>query len=441
MFVKQIFLTLSLFLWVETFYAQSILVVDPVQPPATTISSLNLLTCETTVVAANLNLPERPLGICQMHNGNIYIICRNPANSNGSTLIFRYNPGAGLLENMLTVPAGSARAMVALNDSVIIIHTSFELREYNINQNTTTFISSIPGLEFRSMFFYNGTLYGQTLTSGIFQIQLPSGVATNTNKVASGQPTTSVCNRIIVGDNPPTGALGTMNWDNRSVNPLCYEDYNALNWGVYAPDPFNSTGPLCDCETESGNFTSAFLSYNPCVPNSVTLPHNGNEVLDGNDNLIFVLGTYDLSGPQVEYTVVAYYNQPIIEFLPGITEPGVSYRIFAIAADALGTGVDFNDFCLDALNAGWIQWREAPGVSFSAQNNCPSGCQMINLTFTGQAPYTLTYQTTAGTTQQNFTQTFNSNTASIEVCPPTGYEGPVSVQSLSLSDATNCNCN
>lgn len=438
MLKKQVYPVLALLFWAGSLCAQSILVVDPVIPPATTISSLNLVTCETTVLAANLNLPERPRGICQMPDGNIYIICRNPGNFNNSTFIFRYDPTTGLLENMLTVPAGSARAMIALNDSIIIIHTSFRLYEYNINQNTATFITALSG-EFRSLFFYNGMLYGQNESGFIFQIQYPSGVVTSLNLVAGGQPTTSVCNLVVLGNNSFTGGIGTLDWDNRSVNPLCYEDYNLTNQGVYAPDPFNSTGPLCDCETESGTFSGPYLSYNPCIHNAVTLPHNDNEMLDGNDNLIFVLGTYDMSGPQVNYNVVAYYTQPIIEFLPGVTEPGVPYIIFAIAADALGNGVDFDDLCLDALNAGWIQWRAAPSVSFSLQSTCPSGCQMINLSFTGLAPFTLTYQTIAGTTQQSFTQTFNNSTASIEVCPPPGYEGAITVQSLALTDVF-CTC-
>jgi hypothetical protein len=99
-----------------------------------------------------------------------------------------------------------------------------------------------------------------------------------------------------------------------------------------------------------------------------------------------------------------------------------------------------DDLCLDALNAGWIQWRAAPSVSFSLQSTCPSGCQMIDLSFTGLAPFTLTYQTIAGTTQQSFTQTFKNSTASIEVCPPPGYEGPITVQSLALTDVF-CTCN
>ncbi|MEI6411134.1 MAG: hypothetical protein WCR52_17235 [Bacteroidota bacterium] len=441
MLKKQVYLSLVLLFWAGSLCAQSILVVDPVIPPATTISSLNLVTCETTVLAANLNLPERPRGICQMPDGNIYIICRNPSNINNSTFIFKYDLNTGLLENMLTVPAGSARAMIALNDSIIIIHTSFKLYEYNINQNTATFITALSGsYEFRSLFFYNGMLYGQNESGYIFQIQYPSGVVTSLNLAVGGQPATSVCNLVVLGNNSFTGGIGTLDWGNKSVNPLCYEDYNPANQGVYATDPFNSTGPLCDCTTESGTFANPYLSYNPCVPNAVTLPHNGNEVLDGNDNLVFVLGTYDMSGPEVKYNVVAYYTQPIIEFLPGVTEPNVPYTIFAIAADALGNGVDFDDLCLDAQNAGSIQWRAAPSVSFSLQSTCPSGCQMINLSFTGLAPFTLTYKTIAGTTQQSFTQTFNSSTGSIEVCPPPGYAGPITVQSLALTDAF-CTCN
>jgi hypothetical protein len=82
----------------------------------------------------------------------------------------------------------------------------------------------------------------------------------------------------------------------------------------------------------------------------------------------------------------------------------------------------------------------APSVSFSAQNDCSSGCQMIDATFTGTAPYTLTYQVTAGATQQTFTQTFGNSNASFEVCPPPGFSGSMEVSAVGLTDAF-CTCN
>jgi hypothetical protein len=434
---KQVYLAVLLLFLTGGLCGQSILVVDPIIPPATTILSLNLVTCETTVLGANLNLPERPRGICQMPDTNIYILCRNPNNFNNSTLVFRYNPNTNALDNMLTVPAGTARAMIALNDSIIILHTSFALYEYNINQNTATFITSLSGsFEFRSLFFYNGQLYGQNESGFLFNIQYPSGVVTSVNH-QTGLPITSVCNIIVLGNNTWPGGTGTLDWGNKSINPLCYNSYNVANQGVYATDPFNDTGPLCDCETEAG--TSGNMPPIVCVPNSFNVPHNGNELLDGDDNLIYVLGYYDMSGPKFAYQVVHYYTQPILEFIPGVTEPGVWYYVFAIAGSALGDGVDFNDICLDAQFIRQIQWRAAPSVSFSAQNACPSGCQMVDVAFTGTGPYTLTYQVTAGATQQTFTQTFGNSTASIQVCPPPGYEGPVEVQATALVDAW-CTC-
>lgn len=435
---KQVLLAVLWLLWTGSTKAQSMLVLEPTGPP-TTVLSLDLVTCETTVLGANLNLPGQPRGLCQMPDTNIYFLCRSPNNPNNTSFIVRYNPNTNQLDNLFTLNFGIAQKIVALNDSIILMHTNFRLHEYNINQNTVTSTVTVSITFLRSLFFYNGELWGQNETGFLFRIEYPSGVVTPLN-YQTGFPMTSVCNILVAGNmNAPPGGLGILDWDTRSINPLCYNDYNALGFGVYAPDPFNSTGPLCDCETEAGT-SSGNMPSTVCVPNSFNVPHNGDEALDGDDNLIYVIGFYDMSGPKYTYQVVHYYTQPILEFIPGITEPGVWYRVFAIAGNALGDGVDFSDICLDAQFIRQIQWRAAPSVSFSAQNACPSGCQMVDVAFTGTGPYTLTYQVTAGATQQTFTQTFGNSTASIEVCPPPGYEGTVEVQATALTDAA-CGCN
>ncbi len=431
---KQVLIAVSWLLWMGGIEAQSILVLEPIGPP-TTVLSLDLVTCETTTLGANLNLPGLPRGLCQIPDANIYFLCINPNSPGNSSFIVRYNPNTNQLDNLFTLTFGSAQAMVALNDSIILVHTSFRLYEYNINQNTVTSTVNVNFI-FRSLFFYNGELYGQNTSGSLFLIQYPSGVATGLN-FGTGSPITSVCNILVADYNTFPGGLGIFDWDTGTNNLLCYNAYNALNQGIYAPDPFNSTGPLCDCETEAG--TSGNMPTVVCAPNSFNVPHNGNELLDGDDNLIYVIGYYDMSGPKVTYQVVHYYTQPILEFIQGVTEPGVWYYVFAIAGNALGDGVDFNDICLDAQFIRQIQWRAAPSVSFSAQNACPSGCQMVDVALTGTGPYTLTYQVTAGAIQQTFTQTFSISTASIEVCPPPGYEGPVEVQATALTDAF-CTC-
>jgi subtilisin-like proprotein convertase family protein len=80
-----------------------------------------------------------------------------------------------------------------------------------------------------------------------------------------------------------------------------------------------------------------------------------------------------------------------------------------------------------------------PSVVFSVANpeSCAGACNTVVATFTGVAPFNLTYETSAGTTQ---TQTFTSNSGSFQVCPPAGFLGSFLVTAVSLSDA-NCVCN
>jgi hypothetical protein len=82
----------------------------------------------------------------------------------------------------------------------------------------------------------------------------------------------------------------------------------------------------------------------------------------------------------------------------------------------------------------------APTVAFSASNTqvCAGGCLTLNLTFTGTAPFNLTYSSITGGQQA---QTFASSTGTLQICPPAGTPaGDVTISAISLSDA-NCLCN
>jgi hypothetical protein len=79
-----------------------------------------------------------------------------------------------------------------------------------------------------------------------------------------------------------------------------------------------------------------------------------------------------------------------------------------------------------------------PTVAFSGPPEvCEGGCQNFAVSFTGTAPFNLTYESPGGITQ---TQTFTSNTGTIQVCPPAGTPpGATALSAVSLSDR-NCVC-
>lgn len=127
------------------------------------------------------------------------------------------------------------------------------------------------------------------------------------------------------------------------------------------------------------------------------------------------------------------------EFIPGVTEYGEIYYVYAVAGNSLGNEVDFSDPCREISLPVAVRWRASPTVVLTNNNNCLSGCLMIDVVFTGKSPFTLTYQVSAGGTTQTFTQVFTSTTGSFEVCPPAGFLGQMDVTATALEDAF-CTC-
>ena len=118
---------------------------------------------------------------------------------------------------------------------------------------------------------------------------------------------------------------------------------------------------------------------------------------------------------------------------------GVTYYIAAIAGNNVGGNVDLTDICLDISNAIPVTWQPLPTVIFTVANPdvCAGGCTVITATFTGTAPFTLTYST-PGTGP--VTQIFSGNTGTFQVCAPAGsLPGSFTLQATGLVDAW-CTC-
>jgi hypothetical protein len=187
-------------------------------------------------------------------------------------------------------------------------------------------------------------------------------------------------------------------------------------------------GPPC-CSTDAGTMLAQTISV--CANQQATFTHNGDEVLDGNDLLQFILfsNLNDTLG-----SIIAISNTPTFTFNPATMQADVTYYVAAIAGNNVGGNVDLNDPCLDISNAAQLIWRPLPEVTFSANTNdiCAGRCQTITATFTGTAPFTLTY-TTPG--NGPITQTFSSNTGSFQVCVPANAPvGGFTVQATALTD-------
>jgi hypothetical protein len=190
----------------------------------------------------------------------------------------------------------------------------------------------------------------------------------------------------------------------------------------------------CLCSTFAGTVNN--VTFNVCVPGSVTVPYNNNATLDGNDILRYIL----FSDPADTLgSLLVQSSSPTIAFDPASMQTGIPYYLATIVGDDLAGNVNLNDPCLDISNtAAQVIWREQPAVAFSVANPdvCVGECVTITATFTGTPPFALTYTTPAGT----FTESFQGNTSVILVCVPSGAPtGPLQVQAVSLTDGW-CAC-
>ncbi len=168
-------------------------------------------------------------------------------------------------------------------------------------------------------------------------------------------------------------------------------------------------GPSC-CITDAG--TMQATSQTVCVGQPANFAHNGNQILDNNDLLRYIL----FSNPADTLgSIVATSATPSFAFNSATMQTGVTYYAAAIAGNNLNGNVDLNDPCLDVSNAAEVVWRPLPTVALSVADPkvCAGACTDLTATFTGTAPFTLTYTTPASGT---VTQTFSGNSGIFQVC-------------------------
>lgn len=415
------------------------------------IGRFDLATCTYTLIVTDIDIWFADFLLAD--NDVWYLL----GEINTNPALYTLDPVTGNTTLLHTFPNYQVGGTIMqLNPDTLVVVSGGSYYLFDLNTNNATYLGYFNSNHSAEMFVYQGNVY-LNRPGGLYEVTLVPTLSFNlVLSPASniGFPT-GVCNKVFSIGEPGTSITKIYEYDitNNTYNILCYDIDNLIpnfNFGYLssinvslAPDPDNPIGPLCDCISESGTFSSSGV-INGCAGQPIVLPHNGDDILDGDDILVFALTTSNSNGSESIFlnypdNVLHQYTQPLAEFLPGITEYGVIYRIYAIAGNALGDGVDFFDVCREISAPIAVRWRPSPSVSFSAQNACPSGCQMVDVAFTGTGPYTLTYQVTAGATQQTFTQTFGNSTASIQVCPPPGYEGAVEVQATALMDAW-CTC-
>jgi gliding motility-associated-like protein len=149
----------------------------------------------------------------------------------------------------------------------------------------------------------------------------------------------------------------------------------------------------CACATNAGTMSLTSVSLCPSEKTVASI-HNGDQILDGNDVLMFVL--HQGSGSSI-VSPVDTSNTPVFGYDPDKMAFNRDYYITPIAGNAKAgfpSIVDDNDPCRSIKPGFKVVWKEGPLASVVLTDNrlCVGDTTMLNINIVGNnPPYTLVY--------------------------------------------------
>ena len=139
----------------------------------------------------------------------------------------------------------------------------------------------------------------------------------------------------------------------------------------------------CDCITDVGT-ADVNGELKLCHGDTAWFTHHGDEVLDPNDLLEFVLHTGTSGGLG---TIIKRSDAPWFVLDTTSMQYGMVYCLAAIAGNDNGAGhVDNSDPCMDVSLGLPVSWYEEPGISWNSPDTvCPETDTTVIFSFTGTA--------------------------------------------------------
>ncbi len=205
----------------------------------------------------------------------------------------------------------------------------------------------------------------------------------------------------------------------------------------------NNCGPVvisglvdCNCATSSGTMNFANTPLHLCDSSGFVVVHNGNELLDVDDVLEFVIHTN--AGASLG-TILAISSSTTFGY-PANIIPGQIYYVSAVAGNNNGTGgVDLNDPCLSVSQGIPVVFYTPSATLSSGGSICEDVCFDFQIQFTGYPPFSFDYTVNAGGNISNEFLTSNTTSGVITLCPATyGVTGgQIQITPVTLTDA-NC---
>ncbi|MEP6793396.1 MAG: gliding motility-associated C-terminal domain-containing protein [Saprospiraceae bacterium] len=205
----------------------------------------------------------------------------------------------------------------------------------------------------------------------------------------------------------------------------------------------NNCGPVvisglvdCNCATSSGTMNFANTPLHLCDSSGFVVVHNGNELLDVDDALEFVLHT---NAGATLGTILAISGTTTFSY-PANIIPGQIYYVSAVAGNNNGTGgVNLNDPCLSVSQGIPVLFYTPSAILSGGGSICEDGCFDFQIQFTGYPPFSFDYTINAGGNVSNEFLTTNMTSAVITICPSTYgvSSGQIQITPVTLTDA-NC---
>ncbi len=356
--------------------------------------------------------------------------------------ILRYTPpNPNFVASYSAPQGGSVVDMILAPNGLVYVMQVNGLGTFDPSTNQFTYIGNWPsGITPGDVWFEGTTLYMHTFFYPQQIVQVDVGNPANStiigplNGIPSIQGATSVGGSVFMVDYTDIYTYDTIT---HTATSICDVDSQTGHIGgmAYAPTGFPDLPCLC--------LTSAGMLQNQsplllCSNQTATVTSSTPPSYLPDDVIRYVLFTNpnDTSG-----SIVATSMNPSFSFNPATMQTGTLYYMARVVGNMLPSGeVDLTDPCLDFSNAAEVIWRPLPTVSFTVSNPnvCAGACTSLTATFTGTAPFSLTYTTPVSGT---VTQTFSGNTGTFQVCTPAGAPpGSLVVQATRVVDL-NCTCN
>ncbi len=211
-------------------------------------------------------------------------------------------------------------------------------------------------------------------------------------------------------------------------------------------DDINGCGPVnvsgsanCNCATDAGTMDFSIAPLYICEGNSVSVEHLGDEFLDADDVLVFVM--HDSAGTQLGNILITS-DTTVIPF-PNGAVVGTTYYISAVAGNNDGNGgIDISDICLSVSQGLPITYYELDAIFGPGDTICQNDCHLLDVTFIGVPPFDFISVILIDGGISEVRDTFvghPSNSIQLNICPEDfGFEG--GLLEVYLGEIADSNC-